>query len=96
MLRFFRSASKEPSLSLLGRGFQSHSTLSAGQIALDKTRLLYEQGSYKEALKEVTKIEENYPGCTKAAKYYRGKISVALLEQEGAFQKFSRPHATKS
>jgi tetratricopeptide (TPR) repeat protein len=58
-----------------------------GQEALNYIRTLYENKSYEGALKMLTKIEEQYPECTKAAKYYRGKVSMALLEQEGTLEK---------
>jgi hypothetical protein len=58
-----------------------------GQEALNYVRTLYEQKSYEDALKMLTQIEEQYPQCTKAAKYYRGKVSIALLEQDGTLEK---------
>lgn len=54
-----------------------------GEEALEHVRILYEHRDYENALREITKIEEDYPQYTKAAKYYRGKTSMALLEQDG-------------
>lgn len=57
------------------------------QEALNYVRTLYENKDYRDALKMLTQIEEQYPQCTKAAKYYRGRISMALLEQDGTLEK---------
>jgi hypothetical protein len=57
--------------------------ISEGQAALNHVDELYKKKQYIEALREITKIEEKYPGCSKAAKYYRGKVSYAYLEKTG-------------
>ena len=61
--------------------------ISEGQAALNHVSDLYKKGHYREALKEIVKIEERYPGCSKAAKYYRGEVTYALLEKTGDLKK---------
>lgn len=57
------------------------------QEALDRVRTLYEGKDYEGALKMIAQIEEEYPQCTKATKFYRGKVSMALLEEDGTLEK---------
>ncbi len=65
----------------------SKNQISAGQAALEHVNDLYKKGQLEEALKEIIKIEEKYPGCSKAAKYYRGEVSYAILEKTGNLKK---------
>jgi len=60
--------------------------VSSGKQALDHIKALYQGGEYTEALQAIEWTELNYPGCSKAAKYYRGKVSVALLDKEGRLE----------
>lgn len=62
---------------------QNSENIGEGQVALDHVDLLYKNGKYAEALKEIELIEEKYPDCTKAAKYYRGEVAYALLKKIG-------------
>lgn len=62
---------------------QKPKNLSEGQVALNHVDLLCKDGQYLEALKEINRIEEKYPDCTKAAKYYKGEAAYALLEKMG-------------
>jgi hypothetical protein len=59
---------------------------SEGQAALNYVKQLCQEKKYKEALSQVTIIESKYPGCTKAAKFYRGEASIGLLEQKGSLK----------
>lgn len=65
---------------------------SKSQQAIFNVKSLYEKGYYKEALKEIDKIETEFPSCSKAAKHLRGKVSIALLDdmppssQSGSFK----------
>ena len=68
---------------------QKPEVISAGQAALNHVDLLYKNGQYKEALREIDLIEEKYPGCTKAAKYYRGEAAYALLKEMGHLKKLT-------
>lgn len=63
--------------------------LSEGQAALNHVNDLYKKGQYEEALKEIARIEERYPGCSKATKYYRGEVAYALLEKTGDLRKLT-------
>ena len=67
----------------------SKMNISEGQAALNHVSDLYKKGQYREVLKEIVKIEERYPGCSKAAKYYRGEAAYALLEQTGELKKLT-------
>lgn len=69
------------------------SKYSNGQEALKYVQTLYDSKHYEEALKTLTQIEELYPTCTKAAKHYRGKVSMALLEQDGTLERLHIPAA---
>lgn len=60
--------------------------ISSGKQALDYIKALYQRGQYTEALQAIYWTESHYPTCTKAAKYYRGKVSVALLDKEGRLE----------
>lgn len=48
---------------------------------------LFNEKKYEEALKEISKIEDKYPGCSKMIQTYRGKIGVALLNESGELKK---------
>lgn len=60
---------------------------SASASALNEVKELWKAGHLKEALSKINEIEEKYPSCTKAAKHYRGKIGVELLEKHGDLPK---------
>jgi len=60
--------------------------VSNGKQALEHIKTLYQGGQYSEALQAIDWTESHYPTCTKAAKYYRGKVSVALLDKEGRLE----------
>lgn len=60
--------------------------VSNGEKALKYIKTLYQGGQYSEALQVIDWTESHYPGCTKATKYYRGKVSVALLDEEGRLE----------
>jgi len=62
---------------------QKPENIGEGQAALNHVDLLCKNGKYTEALKEIELIEEKYPDCTKAAKYYRGEAAYALLKKIG-------------
>jgi hypothetical protein len=66
-----------------GISTQKPKNISEGQAALDHVDRLCKEGQYREALKEINFIEEKYPDCTKAAKYYKGEAAYALLEKMG-------------
>ena len=68
------------------RGIFKIKNISSGKQALDHIKALYQGGQYTEALQAIDWTESNYPGCSKAAKYYRGKVSVALLDKEGRLE----------
>jgi hypothetical protein len=55
--------------------------------ALNDVKKLWQKGQLKEALKEIDSIEQKFPSCSKAAKYYRGEIGVQLLEEKGVISK---------
>lgn len=85
MLRFFRNTN-QINPALFSRSMSTISKLitekTEGQMALERVQMLYQKREFIEALKEIASIEENYPMCSKATKYYRGKVSIALLEED--------------
>lgn len=56
--------------------------LTEGQTAINEIKELYETGQYKIAWLKIKKIEGNYPGCSKATAYYRGKVGIKLVEED--------------
>lgn len=57
------------------------------QIDLDRTKKLYEEKKYEEALKQISQMETKYHGCSKVIQHYRGKVGIALLEESGELKK---------
>jgi hypothetical protein len=66
---------------------QEPKKISEGQAALNHVGELYEKKQYKEALLHINKIQETYPGCSKAATSYRGKVLHAIFEESGDLKK---------
>lgn len=66
-----------------------HSSLEA-EKALNDIKELWQKGQLKEALKRIDSVEQKFPSCSKAAKYYRGEIGVQLLEQNGVISKSNK------
>lgn len=60
-----------------------------GQKARDEVKSLCEQKKYEEALKKINGIEENFPSCIKAAKYYRGEATYELRKERGELPKMT-------
>ena len=56
---------------------------SEGQKALDEVKSLCAERKYEEALRKISVIEDVYPGCGKAAKFYRGEATYELLKERG-------------
>lgn len=94
MLRFFRpanvnrlrigvSSNSVQAMSSHSRKGSPEDELREAQRQLDTVVDLYNDGKLKEALSKISYIESNYPTCSKATKYYRGKISLELLDQNG-------------
>jgi len=77
MMNLFRKVATPKNIS------QKTSALSGAEMALNEVNELWKAGQLKEALSKINEIEEKYPSCTKAAKHYRGKIGVELLEKNG-------------
>lgn len=77
MMSFFRKVATPKNVS------QATSAMSNAEMALNEVKELWKTGQLKEALSKINMIEEQYPSCTKAAKHYRGKIGIELLEKNG-------------
>ena len=69
--------------------------LTPAQEALRRVDELYAGGDYRRALAEIRGVEEKFPGCSKAAKHYRGKVGMALLNEQAAekdVEVMAKPH----
>lgn len=80
MIKFFRTLTTMPK-----NVFREKNP--TAEHALNEIKELWKTGQLREALHKIDQIEENYPSCTKAAKYYRGEIGYELLEKSGKLPK---------
>ena len=66
-----------------GKNISQADRVKEAQHQFDTVLNLYNNGQLEQALSKISYIETQFPECSKAVKYYRGKISVKLLEQNG-------------
>ena len=61
----------------------THKVASSAEKALLEVKELWKMGELKKALGKIDQIERDYPSCSKAAGFYRGKIGLELLQRDG-------------